>query len=72
MREVKMTHAAPPINMTAASVLNLCKAPTATITNPNITTPADTTVSVDHLSRADCIAKAPAIAPNPKHPSNSP
>jgi hypothetical protein len=49
MREMKMTHAAPPINMTAASVLNLCKPPTATIINPNITTPADTTASVHHI-----------------------
>ena len=58
IREMKMTHAAPPINITAASVLNLCNALIATITNPRLTTPVDTIRSVDHLSRADCMIKS--------------
>jgi hypothetical protein len=67
-----MTHAAPPINMTGASVLNLCKPLIATITNPKLITPVDTIGSVDHLVRAGCMTNAPMIAPAPKHPSNSP
>ena len=53
-------------------MLNLCKPLIVTITNPKITTPVETTTSVGHLARADCIINAPPIAPAPKHPSNIP
>ena len=67
-----MTHAAPPTNITAASVLNLCNPLIVKITNPKLTTHVDTMDSIAHLSRADCMTKAPMIAPPPKQPSKSP
>src|SRR5579862_9989729 len=69
IREMKMTHAAPPISIIAASALSLCKALIATITKPRLTAPVDTIDSVDHMALAGCMTRAPMIAPPPKHPS---
>src|SRR5579863_7336704 len=72
IREIKVTHAAPPTSRTGASAPNLCTPLIVRITNPKISTPVETTTSVEYLARADCIINAPPIAPAPKHPSKTP
>src|SRR5580704_16237029 len=70
--EINVTQAAPPTSITGASVLTLCKPPTATVVRPRTTMPVETTASVDHLVRAVCNNRAPTTAPTPRHPSNRP
>jgi hypothetical protein len=72
MREMNRTHAAPLTRMTGARALKLCKRVIVMIPTPRITTPAETIISIEKRSRSVCIIKAPAIAPAPKHPSNTP
>src|SRR5579864_857627 len=40
--------------------------------NTQITTPAETIISVEQRARSICMIKAPPIAPAPKHPKSSP
>jgi hypothetical protein len=65
--EIKFIQAAPPTSITGESALKLCKVLIITITNPKSPRQSTQWLPSTTFPRADRIAKAPAIAPNPKH-----